>query len=86
MEVPSAMQTPMPTRVPPMGMTSPLDDLIGMGNTMIITDSTDGDFDDTYNDLGYVIPPMGANCGAGAGAPSFVTGVDVDNESNPIPT
>ena len=40
------------------GMTSPLDDIIGMGDTMI------GDHEDV-GDLGYVIPPMGGNCGAG---------------------
>ena len=60
MNVPSAMATPTPTVVPKGGKTSPLDDLIGMGDVPI-TDL------DGVDDLGYVIPPMGANCGAGVG-------------------
>ena len=56
MNVPS--MSPTPTVIPMGGMTSPLDDLIGMGD-MAITG------EDGVDDLGYVIPPMGANCGAG---------------------
>ena len=55
MNVPS--MSPTPTVIPMGGMTSPLDDLIGMGNAITGEDGVD--------DLGYVIPPMGANCGAG---------------------
>ena len=58
MNVPSAKETPTPTVIPMGGMTSPLDDLIGMGNVAI--GALDG-----VDDLGYVIPPMGANCGKG---------------------
>ena len=58
MNVPS--ETPTPTVVPMGGMTSPLDDLIGMGDMAIGALGGVGD-------LGYVIPPMGANCGAGVG-------------------
>jgi hypothetical protein len=56
MNVPS--MSPTPTVIPMGGMTSPLDDLIGMGN--VVLTGQDG-----VDDLGYVIPPMGANCGAG---------------------
>ena len=52
--------TPTPTVIPMGGMTSPLDDLIGMGD-VVLTGQTGLD------DLGYVIPAMGANCGAGVG-------------------
>ena len=58
MNVPSATTTPTPTVIPMGGKTSPLDDLIGMGD-MALTGQ------DGVDDLGYVIPPMGANCGAG---------------------
>ncbi|WP_428099670.1 YadA C-terminal domain-containing protein [Candidatus Rariloculus sp.] len=58
MNVPSAKETPTPTVIPMGGMTSPLDDLIGMGDMAI------GEHEDIA-DLGYVIPPMGANCGKG---------------------
>ena len=61
MNVPSAMATPTPTVVPKGDKTSPLDDLIGMGN--VVLTGQDG-----VDALGYVIPPMGANCGAGVGA------------------
>ena len=40
------------------GMTSPLDDFIGDGDVVLMGQ-------DDIGDLGYVIPPMGANCGAG---------------------
>ena len=88
MNVPT--MNPMPTQVPMGGMTSPLDDLIGMGTTEIETDSTAGGFDDAYNDLGYVIPPMGANCGLGvladgmtdATTASFVDGFDSNGDGD----
>ena len=60
---------PTPTRVPRGGETSPLDDIIGMGtNQLNTTDLTDAADQQTLMDLGYVIPPMGMNCGAGVGA------------------
>ena len=62
MNVPSAKATPTPTVIPMGGMTSPLDDLIGMGDMALIVDGTARD---GVDDLGYVIPAMGANCGRG---------------------
>ena len=76
MHVPTT--NPMPTAVD--GMTSPLDDLIGMGTTELttaaltaaITDSADlATALETLGNLGYVIPPMGSNCGAGTDTPAF---------------
>ena len=63
MFVPS--MTPTPTVVPPgstPGTMSALDTLIGMGTVVIDTTATGTG---TYEDLGYVIPPTGMNCGAG---------------------
>ena len=56
MNVPS--MSPTPTVVPKGGKTSPLDVLIGMGNVPLTGQ-------DGVDDLGYVIPPMGGNCGLG---------------------
>ena len=59
MNVPA--MSPTPTVVGKGKKTSPLDDLIGMGDAELTgQDGVDGH-------LGYVIPPMGANCGAGVG-------------------
>ena len=64
MFVPS--MTPTPTQLPrnaaPNAMTT-LDTLIGMGTVVIDTAATGTG---TYEDLGYVIPPTGMNCGLGA--------------------
>ena len=65
MNVPTAMQGPMPTKIAEGDKTSPLDDAIKalrdqddpMANPLVDTDDLG---------LGYVIPPMGANCGLGA--------------------
>ena len=57
--VPSAKATPTPTVIPMGKKTSPLDDLIGEDGDMTLASQTGVD------DLGYVIPPMGGNCGAG---------------------
>ncbi|MCY3795445.1 MAG: hypothetical protein OXG51_13885, partial [Gammaproteobacteria bacterium] len=65
MNVPGAMDTPMPTQVAEDAMTAVIDDLIGMGASELITDSTATGYDDRITQLGYVIPPMGANCGVG---------------------
>ena len=65
MNVPA--MAPMPTQIPMGGMTSPLDDIIGMGDRELNTTAlTDAAHLQALMDLGYVIPPMGANCGAGA--------------------
>ena len=71
MNVPSAMDTPMPTVVPMDGM-STLATLIGMGTVVIDTSATGAG---TYEDLGYVIPATNTNCGMGTadGATPFVT-------------
>ena len=67
----------LPSTVPMGGMTSPLDDLIGMGTNLLdptdatITADTDGAA--KLAGLGYVIPPMGMNCGAGATGPTLGT-------------
>ncbi len=94
MNVPGAKSTPMPTVVPKNSKTSPLDDLIGMGISQLVTDSTASGYDDSIEDLGYVIPAMGANCGAGAPAAgetdaavlaqqaSFVDGYDADGDGD----
>ena len=54
---------PTPTVVPKGKKTSPLDDLIGEGDMRLL--NADGMGVDGVDDLGYVIPPMGGNCGAG---------------------
>ena len=91
MNVPSAMDTPTPTMVSEGGMTSPLDVIIGMGNRELNTTTLTSTADQqTLMDLGYVIPPTGANCGLGAPAAgaapadlgmqaSFVDGYDEDS-------
>ena len=56
--------TPTPTVVPPGAMESALDAAIGMGNVRI-TNAT------VLNDLGYVIPSAGRNCGQGIGQIPF---------------
>ena len=59
----------LPSTVPMGGMTSPLDDIIGMGTNLldptdaVITADTDGAA--KLAGLGYVIPPMNMNCGGG---------------------
>ena len=63
MNVPSAMNTPMPSVVPMGATMSPLDTLIGDGMTAIDTTGTGMG---SYQDLGYVIQAAVANCGATA--------------------
>ena len=55
---------PTPTVVAMGDMESLLDEAIGMGTTQI-TNLT------TLNALGYVVPPMGSNCGQGSGEAAF---------------
>ena len=77
MNVPSAMNTPMPSVVPMGATMSPLDTLIGDGMTAIDTTVTGG----TFEDLGYVIPAGGTNCGLGTGSNPFVaTGMNADGD------
>ena len=52
---------PRPTVIPPLGKASPLDTAIGMGTDPIENDANDNN--DVYDQLVYVIPPMGNNCG-----------------------
>ena len=70
MRVPSAMDTPMPSVIPMGATMSTLDTLIGMGTAVIDTAATGMG---TYEDLGYVIPPDGNNCGSGT---AFVAATD----------
>ena len=94
MNVPS--MTPMPTQVPMGGMTSPLDDIIGMGETVLTATGADaltGDALTALNNLGYVIPADGMNCGRGvaadamgdAGVPfnAVTVGMEGDTDYNP---
>ena len=88
MNVPSAKETPMPTVIPMGGMDgSRLDMLIGDdGRARLpiatlkqkIAEAAGGplmleDDEQILMDLGYVIPPMGANCG-GAGTDTMIRG------------
>ncbi len=52
-----------PTRIPQGGKTSPLDDAIGMGTATINEKAATTDPDGIYENLVYVIPPEGNNCG-----------------------
>ena len=54
---------PTPSAVPMGEDTSELDDAIGMGTTQL--------FGQIVTDLGYVVPAMGSNCGAGLSALAF---------------
>ena len=60
MNLPAMTARPQPTVVPMGADESPLDTLIGMGDTVIDTATQ------TAMDLGYVVPPMGSNCGNSA--------------------
>ena len=87
MFVPAGMDTPMPTMVPDGGMTSPLDDIIGMGDRTLDATGLTGVTVGTQTgvqvvaDLGYVIPPGNSNCGAGATGPTFgAMNNDVDDD------
>ena len=91
MNVPS--KTPMPTRIPEGGRMSPLDAIIGMGDRELNTTAlTNPAHRQTLMDLGYVIPPMGANCGGGAfdatdadtraATVSFVDGYDANSNGD----
>ena len=78
MNIPSSMNTPTPSVVPMGAMTSPLDDLIGMGTVPL--DSTNPNAA-TLPNLGYVIPAEGSNCGLGSGMNPFVpTGMNADGD------
>ena len=71
MNVPSVMEVPMPTQIPMGGMTSPLDDIIGMGETELTETALAGNTAglQALMDLGYVIPPMGAKLRRGRERP-----------------
>ena len=75
----------LPSTVPMGGMTSPLDDIIGMGTNLLdptdaaITADTDGAA--KLAGLGYVIPPGNMNCGAGTTGPMLGT-MNIDADTN----
>ncbi len=79
----------MPSAVPMGGMTSPLDDIIGMGMNMLdattlaaITTLTDGAA--KLEGLGYVVPPTDMNCGAGTAGPMLIapSATAMNNDAN----
>ncbi len=76
----------LPSTVPMGGMTSPLDDVIGMGmNELTATDATIAALTDgpaKLAGLGYVIPPMGMNCGAGVGMGPTLGTMNIDANDN----
>ena len=85
MNVPSAMNTPMPSVIPMGATMSPLDTLIGDGMTAIDVTGTGAG---SYEELGYVIPADGSNCGLGMGSDPFVaTGMNAmgDDAEGAIP-
>ena len=63
--LPALSARPTPTVVAPGAMESALDVAIGTGNLQIRDGTT------VRNNLGYVIPSLGNNCGMGIGTPSF---------------
>ena len=63
--LPAPSARPMPSVVAPGATESALDVAIGMGNVQI-RDGTN-----LRNQLGYVIPSLGSNCGMGIGNPAF---------------
>ena len=65
-----------PTVAPPSGM-SALDIAIGMGTAKIMAKDSDTDPDGTYENLVWVIPPMGANCGGATIMTPFNTVTDI---------
>ena len=72
----------LPSRVPMGGETSPIDDIIGMGTNLL--EAGDTTFDAVADaaaklaGLGYVIPPMGMNCGAGVGGGPTLGTMNID--------
>ena len=77
--LPSVMGFNLPSTVPMGGMTSPLDDIIGMGMNTLDEDATTGvgTVDATNGaaklaGLGYVIPAGNMNCGAGTTGPTLI--------------
>ena len=76
----------LPSTVPMGGMASPLDDIIGMGTNLLQAGDT---IFDAVTDgpaklagLGYVIPPMGMNCGAGVGMGPTLGTMNIDNNND----
>ena len=66
--------SPRPTVIPKDEKMSPLDMAIGMGTAEIMTT------DAVYDDLVYVIPPMGNNCGGSL--PFGAMGIDANNDGD----
>ena len=88
--LPNPMGFDLPSTVPENGMTSPLDDVIGMGRNQLLAGDTVFDaVPDGVSKLaglGYMIPAGNMNCGAGAMGPTLVPpgpGVmDIDADNN----
>ena len=76
MNLPPMNMRPMPSVVPDGADDSPLDMLIGMGDMELDT-TTQG-----VMNLGFVINPMGSNCGAGTGTDAF-NAADIDDNDDP---
>ncbi len=83
--LPSVMGNNLPSTVPMGGMTSPLDDIIGMGTNLL--EAGDTVFDAVTDapaklaGLGYVIPADNMNCGAGTTGPMLGT-MNIDADTN----
>ena len=83
--LPTPMGFNLPSRVPRNAETSPLDDIIGMGENQLITTganpipATVTMAADILNGLGYVIPAGNMNCGAGTTGPTLATGPNAMN-------
>ena len=82
MLVPTPMGVNLPSTVPMGGMTSPLDDIIGMGTNLLTADDTTlaalTDGPAKLAGLGYVIPSSGMNCGLGAGMGPTLGTMNID--------
>ena len=81
MNVPPTMgagAAPRPSQIPTGSMTSPLDDIIGMGETQLLATGANaltGTALTTLMNLGYVIPADGSNCGRGLATVNGVAGM-----------
>ena len=76
----------LPSMVPMGGMTSPLDDIIGMGENQLLAGDTvfDAvtDAADKLAGLGYVIPPGNMNCGSTNGPMLGTMNIDADDNGS----
>ena len=85
---PATMTYNLPSTVPMGGMTSPLDDIIGMGLNRLVTTGENGipsgvtDGEQKLAGLGYVIPPGNMNCGSTNGPMLGTMNIDADNNGS----